>query len=81
MSKLVGTWDFEASENWDEFMKELGVGLIMRKAASAIKPTVIIENNGTQWTLKTHSTLKNIDVTITEGVEHDESKFDFFYNS
>jgi hypothetical protein len=73
MSRLVGTWDFESSENWEEFMKELGVGMIMRKAAAAIKPTIIIENNGNQWTLKMQSTLKNMEAHVTEGVEHDES--------
>ena len=71
-SQLAGTWDFESSENWDEYMKEVGVGYLMRKAASVVKPTVIIENNGKEWRFGAKSTLKNMDMTATEDVEFDE---------
>jgi hypothetical protein len=74
---LVGTWNLDSSENWEEYMKELGVGLIQRKAAAAIKPTVVISNNGTQWNLKLQTSLKNTDLTCNEGVEFTESKFLF----
>ena len=74
--QLVGTWNLESSENWEEYMKELGVGLITRKAAATIKPTVIISNNGTQWTFKMQSTLKNSEQTATEGVEFNETTID-----
>jgi len=47
--------------------------LIMRKAGASIKPTVIISNNGNQWTIKLQSTLKNSEISFTEGVEFDES--------
>ena len=72
-SKLVGTWDLESSENWEEYMKELGVGLILRKAAGAIKPIIHILNNGKEWTFQARSTLKNMDLTVTEDVEFDET--------
>lgn len=73
MSKLVGTWDLESSENWDEYMKELGVGFVTRKAAATIKPTLTITNDGTKWTLKLTSTLKNSETSFEENVEFDES--------
>jgi hypothetical protein len=72
-SQLVGTWDFESSENWEEFMKEMGVGFLLRKAAAAIKPTVHIANNGTHWSLKLNSTLKNVETEADENVEFKES--------
>lgn len=73
-SELVGVWDFESSENWDEYMKEIGVNFMLRKAAGLVKPQINISNNGNQWTFKATSTLKNVEVNATEGVEFDESK-------
>jgi fatty acid-binding protein 3 len=72
MSKLVGTWELEDSENWEEFLKEVGFGLMLRKVAGRIKPTIVNENNGTQWSLKMLSTFKNSILDITEGVEFDD---------
>ena len=60
-------------------MKELGVGLIQRKAAATIKPTVIISNNGNEWTFKLQSTLRNSEITATEGVEFNESKSETYF--
>ncbi len=76
MSRLVGVWNMTSSENWDEYLKELGVGLVTRKASSAIKPTVVIEKSGNEWTLKLQSTLKNSEVKGTEGVAFEESTMD-----
>ena len=45
-----------------------------RKAAAFVKPTITVENNGNVWTIKTTSTLKNNEITATEGVEFDESE-------
>jgi hypothetical protein len=73
MSKLVGVWDFEGSVKWKIFLKELGVGIIRRNAASLTRPTVIIEFNGIQWTFKTKTSFKNSELTVTEGVQHDAS--------
>ena len=74
MSRLVGTWDFESSENWGEFLKELGVGMIMRKAAESVKPTIIINNNVQDWQISVQSTLKNVDTIARENVEFNECK-------
>jgi hypothetical protein len=39
-------------------MKEIGVGMIQRKAAAAIKPTLNISQKGTTWTFKLTSSIK-----------------------
>ena len=72
--QLVGTWDLESSEKWEEYMKEIGVGMIQRKAAAAIKPTIYITNNAKHWTFKTKTTLKNTEFEATEDQEFNESK-------
>jgi hypothetical protein len=47
--------------------------MIQRKAAASIKPTVIITNYANVWNIKTLTSLRNLDVTATEGIEYDES--------
>lgn len=71
---LVGTWDLESSENFDEYMKELGVGYFTRLAANLVKPTVYIEKSGAKWTVKLVSTLKSSEINFESGVPFDESK-------
>jgi hypothetical protein len=78
-ANIVGTWDFASSENWEEYMKEVGVSFITRKAASVVKPTVIIENNGKEWRFQAKSTFKNVDQSCTEDVEFDEGKFSIIF--
>jgi hypothetical protein len=39
MSGLVGTWNLESSENFEEYMKALGVGFATRKIGNSVKPT------------------------------------------
>lgn len=78
MSKLVGVWNLVESENWDEYLKTMGVGYITRKAAGTIKPTLTISNEGNNWTLKLTSTFKNSETNFTDGVAFDESKVSFF---
>ena len=48
-SKLVGSWELISSENFDEYMKEIGVNIMQRKIAATIKPNVIISNVGDNW--------------------------------
>ena len=57
-------------------MKEIGVGMIQRKAAAALKPTLTISKNGSEWTLKLASSLKSSTLTASEGVEFDEETLD-----
>ncbi|XP_062588342.1 fatty acid-binding protein homolog 1-like [Saccostrea cucullata] len=45
--KFVGVWKLDRSENFQEFLNEVGVGLPLRKMASLAKPemTISIESN------------------------------------
>jgi hypothetical protein len=73
MSQLVGVWDVVSSENWDEYLKEIGVGMVMRKTAGSLKPTVTLENSGDQWNMKVSSSLKSSELSWTVGVQFEES--------
>ncbi|XP_069710378.1 fatty acid-binding protein, adipocyte [Phaenicophaeus curvirostris] len=70
--QFVGTWKLIASENFEDYMKELGVGFATRKMAGVAKPTMTISLNGDVMTIKTESTFKNMEVSFKLGEEFDE---------
>jgi len=76
-NSFVGVWNMETSENFDEYMKAVGVGAVMAKLASTAKPklTVSVSDDGT-WTLKTETTFKTSKIDFNLGVEFDETTAD-----
>ncbi|XP_061424898.1 fatty acid-binding protein, heart-like [Lethenteron reissneri] len=74
---LCGTWKLVDSKNFDEYLKELGVGMATRKAGSLTKPTVTIATCGDGTvTVKTASTFKNTELTFRLGEEFEETTAD-----
>ncbi|CAF1212134.1 unnamed protein product [Adineta ricciae] len=70
---LKGTWDYVDSENFDEFMKELGVGWAIRMAAKGVKPRLVISENDGKWNIKSESTFKTVAYDFTPDVEFNET--------
>ena len=60
------------SENFDEFMKALGVSLLTRKMGSSVSPVVELTENNGLYTLKTTSPFKNSEIKFKLGEEFDE---------
>ena len=57
MSHFCDSWKFESCNNFDAFLKDLGVNVVLRKLAMAAKPTVIISRRNIEgeedlWTVK-----------------------------
>ena len=73
---FVGTWKLAGSENFDEYMKACGVGLITRTTANQLKPSQVIAVDGDKITIKTLSTFKNTEVSFTLGQEFEETTAD-----
>ncbi|CAN8183880.1 unnamed protein product [Coccothraustes coccothraustes] len=73
---FVGTWKLLSSENFEDYMKELGVGFATRKMAGVAKPNITISINGDVITIKTESTFKNTEVSFKLGEEFDETTAD-----
>ncbi|EFP03185.1 hypothetical protein GCK72_001829 [Caenorhabditis remanei] len=71
--EFVGRWKLVHSENFEEYMKEVGVGLITRKAAANLKPTLEIKVEGDVWHSNQYSTFKNTTLSFTLGKEFDET--------
>uniref|UniRef100_A0A669P749 Peripheral myelin protein 2 n=1 Tax=Phasianus colchicus TaxID=9054 RepID=A0A669P749_PHACC len=75
-NRFVGTWKLVSSENFDDYMKELGVGLATRKLGGLSKPSVIISMKGDIVTLRTESTFKNTEISFKLGQQFDETTAD-----
>nr|WLG17451.1 fatty acid-binding protein D [Brachionus koreanus] len=76
MSELNGTWILESKENFEEFLKALGVGLVLRKIAKKITPTLIINGEANKWSVKMRSTFKNLEYNFNLGEEFDDETID-----
>lgn len=61
-----------SSENFEEIMKALGVGLVVRKMGNAASPVIELTQNGDEYTLTSQSTFKNSTITFKLGEEFEE---------
>ncbi|KAK9403199.1 myelin P2 protein-like [Crotalus adamanteus] len=75
-NKFVGSWKLISSENFDDYMKELGVGLATRKFGNLAKPKTIISMKGDEVTIRTESAFKNTQITFKLGQEFQETTAD-----
>uniref|UniRef100_D3TLL9 Fatty acid-binding protein, muscle n=1 Tax=Glossina morsitans morsitans TaxID=37546 RepID=D3TLL9_GLOMM len=69
-------YKLEKSENFDEYMKELGVGMVLRKMGNSVSPTVELKLDGEKYSLTTSSTFKTSTITFKLGEEFDEETLD-----
>ncbi|KAM3849338.1 fatty acid binding protein 4b [Diretmus argenteus] len=77
VEKLAGTWKMTSSENFDEYMKAIGVGLATRKMGNMAKPNLLIsmEDAGV-ISMKSQSTFKTTEIKFKLGEEFDETTAD-----
>uniref|UniRef100_A0A8C8RBG8 Fatty acid binding protein 3 n=1 Tax=Pelusios castaneus TaxID=367368 RepID=A0A8C8RBG8_9SAUR len=73
---FAGTWKLVDSNNFDEYMKAIGVGFAMRQIANLTKPTTIIEVEDDKIIVKTQSTFKSTEISFKLGEEFDETTAD-----
>ncbi|XP_051908026.1 fatty acid-binding protein, brain [Hippocampus zosterae] len=73
---FCATWKLVDSDNFDEYMKALGVGFATRQVGNVTKPTVIISQEGDKVTIRTQSTFKNTEISFKLGEEFDETTAD-----
>ena len=57
MSEFCGAWKFVSCDNFDDYLKELGINAVLRKLATLANPTVSFEfqkdeNGKDKWTMK-----------------------------
>ncbi|XP_071946262.1 myelin P2 protein-like [Antedon mediterranea] len=74
--KFVGVYGLHKSENFDEYMKALGVGMILRNLGNTAKPTLTVTANGDSLKFFSQTTLKNTTIEFTIGKEAESSTMD-----
>jgi fatty acid-binding protein 3 len=57
----------------DEYLKELGVGMMARMMAKGMKPRVVIIEKDGNWTLRTETTIRTMVIEFTPNVEYEET--------
>ncbi|XP_046555029.1 sodium/calcium exchanger regulatory protein 1-like [Haliotis rubra] len=73
MAFAAGKWNLVDTDNFDAYMQAVGVGLVTRKMAGALKPTQEVKVDGDNWEIKTVSTFKSSELKFTVGTTFDES--------
>lgn len=63
-------------DNNDEYLQELGVGMMARMVAKGLRPRITIDENNGKWTLRTETTFKTMIVEFTPDVEYEETTGD-----
>uniref|UniRef100_A0A8C3WGU8 Fatty acid binding protein 9 n=1 Tax=Catagonus wagneri TaxID=51154 RepID=A0A8C3WGU8_9CETA len=73
---FLGTWKLVSSENFEEYLKQLGVSATLRNLAGLAKPRISISAYGDNVSIKTESSFKNTEITFKLGEEFDETTAD-----
>merc|ERR1712071_260162 len=76
MVQVTGKYTNVSMENYEEFLKALNVGFILRKAAMASTPVMTIAEEGGNWTMITKTTVKSIELRFKLGEAFDETTTD-----
>ena len=70
--KLVGSYQFEKNENFEEFLTETGVGLVARKMMASTKPAIEITKDGDKWAITFKVMIKSNTISFEVGKEFSE---------
>uniref|UniRef100_A0A0N4Z5C9 Lipocln_cytosolic_FA-bd_dom domain-containing protein n=1 Tax=Parastrongyloides trichosuri TaxID=131310 RepID=A0A0N4Z5C9_PARTI len=73
---FVGVWGNAIVENFDAYLKEVGVGFFLRTLAKTVRDRTTITVNGDKVTLLSESTFKNFSVTWTLNKEEIQETLD-----
>ncbi|CAL8361664.1 unnamed protein product [Arctogadus glacialis] len=76
VDQFVGTWKMSLSENFDEYMKAIGVGMASRQVGNVIKPKFIVSVAEGVISMKTQSTFKSTEIKFKLDEEFEERTAD-----
>merc|ERR1739848_388271 len=73
MEALKGQWVRDSADNYDKLLKELAVNRLLRKAAEASTPVMEITEESSEWTIKSSTTLKTVELKFKLGEKFEET--------
>jgi len=76
MVQMTGTFLRTKEEKYNEFLTKLGLGMLMRKAATSSTPTMEITESGGKWKVLTKTTLKSTEINFEVGKAFEETTVD-----
>jgi len=76
MTDFIGKFKLTSSDNFDEFLKELGANFVLRNLAKTSTPVFEVSKDGEQFTMKTTTTLKTSEIKFELGKEFEENRLD-----
>ncbi|XP_068179475.1 fatty acid binding protein 4b [Antennarius striatus] len=77
VEQFVGTWTLTASENFDEYMKAIGVNFAIRQVGNTIKPDLLISvGDAGVVTMRSVSTFKTTEIRFKLNEEFSEMTAD-----
>ncbi|KAL0962024.1 hypothetical protein UPYG_G00334770 [Umbra pygmaea] len=77
VDNFVGTWKMISSENFDDYMKALGVGFATRQVGNRTKPSLLINlDDGGMICLKSQSTFKTVEIKFKLNEPFEETTAD-----
>ncbi|XP_042212791.1 cellular retinoic acid-binding protein 1-like isoform X2 [Homarus americanus] len=67
MVQFEGKYQHERSDNFDEFLKAIGVPMIPRKMVTSSNPVVEVVREGDRWTIRMNTLIRTIEYNFTPG--------------
>ena len=71
--KAKGKYERVSEEQYDDFLKALGVNFMLRKAATVSTPVMEVSELGGVWSIKTSTSLKAMELNFKIGEVFDET--------
>ncbi|XP_063041972.1 fatty acid-binding protein, adipocyte-like [Engraulis encrasicolus] len=76
VEQFVGTWKLTSSENFDDYMKAIGVGFATRQMGNMVKPNLLFSVDDGVVSMKSQSTFKTTETKFKLDEEFDETTAD-----
>ena len=73
---ISGTFTQTSTEGHEDVLKALNVGFMLRQAALASTPVMIISENDGKWNITTKTSMKSMEISFKLGEEFEEETAD-----